>query len=119
MAALREAEAVIRDSGADTGAFDRLSQLLELVLSDSAIEGHLELDFGLVRGLAYYNGIVFEVKHPRWPESLGGGGRYDGLARALGSQEVVPALGFAYNLEALLAVSKASKLNSQKESSQA
>jgi histidyl-tRNA synthetase len=35
---------------------------------------------------------------------LGGGGRYDDLARALGSKETVPALGFAYNLEALLHV---------------
>ena len=105
-AALSDAEAVIRAAGADVSAFERLSQLLDLVLSDSAISGHLELDFGLVRGLAYYNGIVFEVKHPRWPESLGGGGRYDGLARALGGQDAVPALGFAYNLEALLAVGK-------------
>ena len=105
-AALRDAEVVIRAAGAETGAFERLSQLMDVVLSDSAIGGHLELDFGLVRGLAYYNGIVFEVKHPHWPESLGGGGRYDGLARALGSKDAVPALGFAYNLEAFLAVGK-------------
>ncbi len=108
-AALGDAQAVIRAAGAETGAFERLSQLLDLVLSDSAIGGHLELDFGLVRGLAYYNGIVFEVKHPGWPESLGGGGRYDGLARALGGQDTVPALGFAYNLEALLAISGPNK----------
>ena len=106
-AALSDAAAVLRAAGAETGAFERLSQLLDLVLSDSAIVGHLELDFGLVRGLAYYNGIVFEVKHPGWPESLGGGGRYDGLARALGGKDTVPALGFAYNLEALLAISSA------------
>ena len=64
----------------------------------------MRLDFGLARGLAYYNGIIFEVKHPAWPSFLGGGGRYDGLARALGSPETVPALGFAYTLEALLAL---------------
>ena len=103
---LSDAEAVIRAAGAKTGAFERLSQLMDLALSDTAIGGHLELDFGLVRGLAYYNGIVFEVKHTDWPESVGGGGRYDGLARALGGQSVVPALGFAYNLEALLAIGK-------------
>ncbi len=114
-AALGDAELVIRAAGADTGAFERLSQLLDLVLSDSAIGGHLELDFGLARGLAYYNGIVFEVKHPRWPESLGGGGRYDGLAKALGSQDAVPALGFAYNLEALLAVGKGWTANSRQK----
>ena len=62
------------------------------------------LNFGLVRGLAYYNGIVFEVKHDLWPGSIGGGGRYDDLATALGSDERIPALGFAYNLEGLLSV---------------
>ena len=117
--ALRDAEVVIQAAGAETGAFERLSQLLDLVLSDSEIGGHMELDFGLVRGLAYYNGIVFEVTHPRWPEALGGGGRYDGLARALGGREVVPALGFAYNLEALLAVGKGSRVKRATESSQA
>jgi histidyl-tRNA synthetase len=30
---------------------------------------------------------------------LGGGGRYDGLAKALGSEQEVPALGFAFPLE--------------------
>ena len=64
----------------------------------------MTVDFGLARGLAYYNGIVFEVRHPDWPNPLGGGGRYDGLARALGSPVDVPALGFAYTLETLLAL---------------
>ena len=104
--ALNGVEAVVRASGTKPEAFERLSQLLTLVQSDPAIGEHLELDFGLVRGLAYYNGIVFEVTHSGWPESLGGGGRYDGLAKALGSRDIVPALGFAYNLEALLRVGK-------------
>ena len=102
--ALNAAEAVVRAAGADDIAFQRLFELLDLALSDPEIAGHLSLDFGLVRGLAYYNGIVFEVKHPASPASLGGGGRYDGLAKALGSEEPVPALGFAYNLEALISI---------------
>jgi histidyl-tRNA synthetase len=63
--------------------------------------GEVVLDFGLVRGLAYYNGIVFEVSHPGSPQPLGGGGRYDGLARDLGGDGHLPALGFAYSLDAL------------------
>ena len=105
-AALEAAGSVVRSAGADRTAFDRLSQCLDLLLAQGGIAGHLVLDFGLVRGLAYYNGIVFEVKHPGWPGALGGGGRYDGLARALGSEEPLPALGFAYNLEALLALAR-------------
>jgi ATP phosphoribosyltransferase regulatory subunit len=40
---------------------------------------------GLGRTLAYYDGFVFELEAPALGEraSLGGGGRYDGLARAL------------------------------------
>jgi histidyl-tRNA synthetase len=103
--ALSAAGALVAASGADESAFDRFSELLDLLQSNSRISGRLVLDFGLVRDLAYYNGVVFEVTHPDWPGTLGGGGRYDGLALALGSRESVPALGFAYNLEALLALS--------------
>ena len=62
----------------------------------------------MVRGLAYYNGLVFEVTHPESETPLAGGGRYDDLAQALGSTEPLPALGFAYALESLLSVSEGS-----------
>ena len=104
-AALQAAGNVVKDAGADGAAFQRLSELLELLTSDAEIAGHLVLNFGLFRGLEYYNGIVFELKHPASTDALGGGGRYDGLARSLGNQKPVPALGFACNLEAILAVS--------------
>ena len=35
--------------------------------------------------------------------SIGGGGRYDDLTRALGYDRDVPSLGFAYNLDAVIA----------------
>jgi histidyl-tRNA synthetase len=104
-AALREAEEVLRGCGADPAAGERLGKFIELVLDVPEIRSHLTLDFGLVRGLAYYNGIMFDVTHPETLGSLGGGGRYDGLARALGASAPVPALGFAYNLEVLSALS--------------
>ena len=99
---LESVRAVVQESGADPAAFDRLEEFLSLLSAGPDIAGHVNLDFGLARGLAYYNGIVFQITHPSQPTPLGGGGRYDGLARALGSPEPVPALGFAYNLEALL-----------------
>ena len=103
--AMEEVRAVLRDSRADTTPWDRLGEVLDLLLMEPGTAGTVVLDFGLVRGLAYYNGVIFEISHPRlWPSGLGGGGRYDGLARALGSPEPVPALGFAFNLEALLAM---------------
>jgi histidyl-tRNA synthetase len=106
--ALNAAGAVVREAGANRAALDRLAETLDLLLSASGgLGSHLALDFGLMRGLAYYNGIVFEITHPAWPGSLGGGGRYDALARALGNPERLPALGFAFNLEALLALTEA------------
>ena len=59
---------------------------------------------GLARGLAYYSGLVFEVRHGADDGPVvAGGGRYDGLVRALGGTQDVPALGFAYTLEQVVA----------------
>ena len=102
--AMPAARQVVQEAGADPSAINRLGELLEILAASPNIEAALTVDFGLARGLAYYNGIVFEVKHPGWLDPLGGGGRYDGLARALGSPANVPALGFAYTLETLLAL---------------
>ena len=100
--AIEAARLVVKESGAEPTALNRLEQFLELVLDDPSVGGHLAINLGMLRGLAYYNGIVFEVRHENWPTVLGGGGRYDALASALGSRDSVPALGFAYNMDALL-----------------
>ncbi len=109
--AINAARQVVESAGADSMALDRLSELAETLEACPETRGNVTVDFGLARGLAYYNGIVFEVTHPEWQGPLGGGGRYDGLARALGSATNVPALGFAYTLETLLAL--AERQNSQ------
>ena len=64
----------------------------------------LNVDIGLVRGIAYYTGMVFDitVAGPDGPVVLCGGGRYNSLVKALGGDDDVPALGFAYTLENLL-----------------
>ena len=64
----------------------------------------IQVDVGLVRGMAYYTGMVFEIRASgRSGEvALCGGGRYDGLVKAIGGLDDVPALGFAYTLENLL-----------------
>ncbi len=64
----------------------------------------LLVDVGLVRGMAYYTGIVFEIRASGvdGEAAVCGGGRYDGLVKSLGGREDVPALGFAYTLENLL-----------------
>lgn len=94
--------AVVAEAGANTAAVDRFDEFLQLVQTEPGIAQNLEINLGLVRGLAYYNGLVFEITHHSAATPLAGGGRYDGLAKALGSPDAVPALGFAYNLETLL-----------------
>lgn len=54
----------------------------------------VELDLTIVRGLAYYTGIVFEAfdRHGKF-RAISGGGRYDQLLNTIGGVEM-PALGF-------------------------
>ena len=53
-----------------------------------------ETDYRVVRGLAYYTGVVFEV-HDRAGKlrAVAGGGRYDDLLKRLGGEDL-PAVGF-------------------------
>ncbi|GIV59833.1 histidine--tRNA ligase [Rhodocaloribacter litoris] len=57
----------------------------------------------LVRGLDYYTRTAFELESPDLgaQSALAGGGRYDLLACELGSDEPVPAVGFAAGIERL------------------
>jgi len=54
----------------------------------------VRVDLTIVRGLAYYTGIVFELFDAgQGLRAICGGGRYDGLLKALGGVDL-PALGF-------------------------
>ncbi|TME45024.1 MAG: histidine--tRNA ligase, partial [Chloroflexi bacterium] len=60
-----------------------------------------ELNPELVRGLDYYTRTVFEYQHESLggaQNSVGGGGRYDGLAAALGYRPT-PGVGFAMGMD--------------------
>jgi len=55
----------------------------------------LTVDLGVVRGLAYYTGFVFEAFDRKGElRALAGGGRYDDLVAKLGGPDL-PAVGFA------------------------
>jgi len=68
-----------------------LGQALK-TLGDLAV--YCKVDFKIVRGLAYYTGIVWEI-HDRKGElrAIAGGGRYDNLLKLVGGVDL-PALGF-------------------------
>ncbi|PSQ94596.1 MAG: histidine--tRNA ligase, partial [Bacteroidetes bacterium SW_7_64_58] len=71
------------------------------LLADLGIQ--YEEDPQLVRGLDYYTETTFELESPGLgaQSALAGGGRYDRLAGVLGSDEPVPAVGFAAGMERL------------------
>jgi histidyl-tRNA synthetase len=72
---------------------DELRRLFEL-LGRMGVADFCRFDIGIVRGLAYYTGIVFEI-YDRASElrAIGGGGRYDDLLNQFGGPNI-PATGF-------------------------
>jgi histidyl-tRNA synthetase len=64
-------------------------------LTAMGIEEFVAVDLGVVRGLAYYTGFVFEAFDRKGDlRALAGGGRYDDLVAKLGGPDL-PAVGFA------------------------
>jgi histidyl-tRNA synthetase len=73
--------------------FARLARYFEY-LDALGVAGWVEFDLSIVRGLAYYTGIVFELfDAKRELRAICGGGRYDTLLKQLGGTDL-PALGF-------------------------
>jgi histidyl-tRNA synthetase len=74
-------------------------RLLELV-KNYGIADWITFDSSVVRGLAYYTGIVFEGFDRRGElRAICGGGRYDALLRNMaggGEGDAVPAVGFGF-----------------------
>jgi len=76
-----------------TAATDRLSTILGYLDAGGFAE-YTRFDGSLVRGLAYYTGMVFELWERKGElRAICGGGRYDDLLQALGGVDL-PALGF-------------------------
>ena len=64
------------------------------LLDAMGLADFVEIDLGVVRGLAYYTGTVFEIFDAgRTLRAICGGGRYDNLLDAVGGVEM-PAVGF-------------------------
>src|SRR3984893_14761911 len=101
---------------ADQADIDTLPSILDYLCEDCrahfhVVQAHLvsrgipfEVRPRLVRGLDYYMRTTFEITHG----SLGaqnavlGGGRYDGLAEALGSKVPAPGIGFSIGEDRLV-----------------
>ena len=72
---------------------------LKLILDNFSARGladFVKVDYGVIRGLAYYTGIVFEAFDRQGDfRAIAGGGRYNNLVKLLSAGKVdLPALGF-------------------------
>jgi histidyl-tRNA synthetase len=78
------------------GESEKLGKLIDS-LRGRGLADFVSIDIGIVRGLAYYTGIVFEVFDRAGKfRAIAGGGRYDNLIGQLSDGTVsLPALGFA------------------------
>jgi len=76
-------------------ALAELQRLFEL-LDAYGLADRVEFDASVVRGLAYYTGIVFEARDTAGAlRAVAGGGRYDRLLESLGGRPL-PAVGFGF-----------------------
>ncbi len=91
-AARAELDDLARGSGGGQHA-DRLDRFFAL-MGEAGLGKFVRFDPTLVRGLAYYTGIVFEAWDRKGEfRAICGGGRYDDLLQSLGGPDL-PALGF-------------------------
>jgi len=85
---------------------------LQSILNNLAARGlrdYVKVDYHVIRGLAYYTGVVFEAfDHKGEFRAIAGGGRYDNLVKLISGGKVdLPALGFGMGDVVLLELLKA------------
>lgn len=88
---------------------------LSSVLKNLAARGmqdFVKVDYGVIRGLAYYTGVVFEAFDRKGEfRAIAGGGRYDNLVGLISGGKVnLPALGFGMGDVVLLELLKQRKV---------
>lgn len=92
--ALEDVRAFIAQPGEEAAALHTLVASLQ----QRGLGAYVEIDLTIVRGLAYYTGVVFEAfarDRKANPRALAGGGRYDDLLKTMSDGRVsLPALGF-------------------------
>lgn len=118
----REDESVSREKLSKLGfSFDEISSFiktgnptteLEAILNNLSARGlkeYVKVDYQVIRGLAYYTGVVFEAFDIKGEfRAIAGGGRYDNLVKLISGGKVnLPALGFGFGDVVLLELLKA------------
>ncbi len=88
---------------------------LDLILKNLTARGLADIvkvDYHVIRGLAYYTGVVFEAFDRKGEfRAIAGGGRYNNLVKLISGGKIdLPALGFGMGDVVLLELLKARKL---------
>src|SRR2546422_304721 len=88
--------------GAGSAGFEYLQKIADLLDAYGVSRKDYAFDMGVVRGLDYYTGMVFEIDSPNLgaEKQVGGGGAYD-LAEVFGGERIAQT-GFALGLDRLV-----------------
>lgn len=104
-----EAAARVRALAAGAGidisaALQAYDARLDLIAQEGIDLAQAQFSAGFGRQFEYYTGFVFEILSPILGDnaSIGGGGRYDTMIRAISGTRDVPAVGVALHTERLL-----------------
>lgn len=93
---IKDLDELASQLGEDSPIVQEFRQLWRLAKA-YGYDDFLIFDASVVRGLAYYTGIVFEGFDRRGKfRAICGGGRYDKLLTRFGSKEQVPCAGFGF-----------------------
>jgi histidyl-tRNA synthetase len=91
--------------------WDKILQLFDTLKNRGV--NNVRINFGIVRGLDYYSGIVFEVFERNFDVgALVGGGRYDTLTKAFGRNDL-GATGAAGGVERIVLLLEKQKVDTQ------
>jgi histidyl-tRNA synthetase len=91
--AISDIKKIIEPDDETNEAIDKLAVLFDW-LNRMGVVDYCQFDPGVVRGLAYYTGIVYEIYDRAGQlRAIGGGGRYDDLLKQFGGPDI-PATGF-------------------------
>ena len=92
---MQDLDEASREAPAESPAREELQRLFAL-LEAYGVRDQVGFDASVVRGLAYYTGVVFEAFDAGGTlRAICGGGRYDRLAETLGGKPL-PAVGFGF-----------------------
>ena len=97
---LAEAKKLVGESGEE--GISELENIFEFI-DAFGIGDYVKFDPGLVRGLEYYTGPVFEITSEKFKSSIAGGGRYDNMIEIFGGKPT-PATGIALGVERIIEI---------------